>query len=263
MHAATLLTTWVGHATVLLEMEGVRLLTDPVLRRRIGPLHRLVPLPPLEPLRDLSAVLISHLHQDHFDVPSLKLLDKDTPILAPRGGERWLTRAGFTTVVGMQPGDTVPVGDLHVRAVPARHTAPRYPFLRHDLSLGFLISGRHEVYYPGDTGLFDGMGSISADLDLALVPIGGWGPRLPEADHLDPLRGAQALALLQPRVAIPIHWGTYQLSGLGLAPSFRRVAEAPKQFADHAHRYAPDVLTVQLEPGQRVDVGALLTRTPA
>ena len=124
-----------------MEMQGVRLLTDPMLRRRVGPLRRLVPTPSLEPLRSLDAILLSHLHQDHFDLPSLELLAKDTPILVPRGAERWLTRTGFTAVRGMEPGDTVR------RARHERHggsrspSAPRYPFLRHDLSLGFLISG--------------------------------------------------------------------------------------------------------------------------
>ena len=259
-HTATLSTTWVGHATVLLEMDGVRLLTDPMLRRRVGPLRRLVPTPALEQLCHLDAILLSHLHQDHFDVPSLELLDPETPILVPRGAEHWLTRAGFQDVRGMEPGDTVRVADLRVTAVPARHSAPRYPFLRHDLSLGFVIAGRHEVYFPGDTGLFDGMASISRHLDLAFIPIGGWGLRVPEEDHLDPLRAAQALALLRPRVAIPVHWGTYQLSGLSLAPSFRRLEEAPRQFVDHAHAYAPEVLTVRLSPGQSVDVAAVLER---
>lgn len=257
---ATLSTTWVGHATVLLAIEGVRLLTDPMLRRRVGPLRRLVPAPAIDRLRSLDAILLSHLHQDHFDIQSLELLAHDAPILVPRGGERWLARAGFTAVHGMEPGDTVRVAHLQVRAVPARHSAPRYPFLRHDLSLGFVISGRHQVYFPGDTGLFDGMASISHHLDLAFVPIGGWGLRVPEEKHLDPLRAAQALALLRPRMAIPVHWGTYQLTGLSLAPSFRRVDEAPRQFVEYTHRHAPDVLTMLLNPGESLDVGALLQR---
>jgi L-ascorbate metabolism protein UlaG (beta-lactamase superfamily) len=263
LHTATLSTTWVGHSTVLLNVEGVRLLTDPMLRRRVGPLRRLVPTPALESLRSLDAILLSHLHQDHFDLPSLELLDRDTPILVPRGAERWLTRAGFAAVQGMEPGDTVRVADLRVTAVPARHSAPRYPFLRHDLSLGFVVAGKHHVYFPGDTGLFDGMASISRHLDLAFIPIGGWGPRVPEESHLDPLRAAQALALLQPRVAIPVHWGTYQLSGLRLAPSFRRVDDAPRRFVDHTRHRAPDVLTVLLSPGQSIDVAALLERGAA
>ena len=252
------MTTWIGHATILLDIQGVRLLTDPMLRRRVGPLRRLVPTPTLEPLRSLDAILLSHLHQDHFDLPSLELLTKDTPILVPRGAERWLTRKGFMAVCGMEPGDTVDVRGVSVTAVPARHSAPRYPFLRHDLSLGFLISGSYEVYFAGDTGLFDAMSSISTHLDLAFVPIGGWGLRIPEADHLDPHRAARALELLRPRVAVPIHWGTYQLSGLRLAPSFRHVEEAPRRFVLHARHHAPDVLTVLLSPGQELDVGALL-----
>ncbi len=82
---STLSVTFAGHATVLLEMDGVRLLTDPLLRKRIGVLIRRSPVPPPAVRRDLDAVLISHAHLDHLDVPSLRLIDRRTPVVAPRG----------------------------------------------------------------------------------------------------------------------------------------------------------------------------------
>ena len=75
-------------------------------------------------------------------------------------------------------------------------------------ALGYLLQGSQSVYFAGDTDLFPEMAALGG-VDVALLPVAGWGPRLPEGDHMNPRRAAEALKILKPRLAIPIHWGTY------------------------------------------------------
>src|SRR6476659_9384038 len=97
--------TWIGHGTVLVDLDGVRLLTDPLLRNRVAHLQRRVPPPDAEAVRDLDAVLISHLHRDHLDLPSLRRVPRDPTLVVPRGAGRMLLRRGFTSVREVAPGD--------------------------------------------------------------------------------------------------------------------------------------------------------------
>ena len=115
--------TWIGHGTVLVELDGVRLLTDPLLRDRVAHLRRHVPPPPPDALRDIDAVLITHLHRDHLDLPSLRRIGRRVPIIVPRGGGRMLLRRGFDAVREIAPGEEVAVGALTVhgdRGAPSR-----------------------------------------------------------------------------------------------------------------------------------------------
>ena len=107
--------TWIGHGTALVDLDGVRLLTDPLLRDRVAHLRRRVPPPDAAALRDLDAVLISHLHRDHLDLPSLRRVARDLPLVVPRGGGRLLLRRGFDAVREVAPGDEVAIGALTVR----------------------------------------------------------------------------------------------------------------------------------------------------
>src|SRR5207249_1217399 len=118
-------------------------------------------------------------------------------------------------------------------------------------ALGFLVAGSVSVYFAGDTGLFPGMQTLAAELDLALLPVAGWGRRVPD-DHLDPVRAADALRLLRPRLAVPIHWGTYRTVTLTRAPHvLRRPAD---EFSRLAASHAPGVEVVVLEPGSGLTV---------
>jgi len=204
--------TYVGHATVLIEQNGVRLLTDPLLRSGVVHVRRRVPLPALEPLRDLDAILISHAHADHLDVPSLRLLEHSGPVLAPRGCARILRRARPRSVVEMQAGDRYELGGTTIEAVPAAHDGRRHPAAAAIPALGFLVEGPARVYFAGDTDLFPEMARLAGRVDVALLPVAGWGPRLP-AGHLGPETAADAVALVRPALAIPIHWGTMRSIG--------------------------------------------------
>lgn len=239
--------TYVGHATVLIEMDGVRILTDPLFRKFIGPIRRQVPVPPLDD-KPIDAVLISHLHGDHLDLPSLRRLGPDTELIVPRGTARYLTMRRFGQVSELDEGESTAVGPVVITATRAEHGGRQMPFRPLVHSLGFVIDGAHEIYFAGDTDLFPEMDSIGVALDLALLPVWGWGPTLGPG-HMDPLRAAQALARLRPRLAIPVHWGTYCPIFLDrLSPAF--LTRPPLDFAGHAAELAPEVSVHILQPGQ-------------
>jgi len=204
--------TWIGHATALIELDGVRLLTDPLLRNHLGHLRRHGPAPDPEALRHVDAVLISHLHFDHLDVPSLRRLPRGVRMLVPRGAGGFLRRQGFPGAEELAPGDRADVGGVAVAAVPAVHDRRRRPYAGGPEAdaIGFVAGGR--VYFAGDTDLFDEMAAFAGRVDVALLPVAGWGPRLPEG-HLGPETAAQAAALIRPAVAVPIHWGTMRSVG--------------------------------------------------
>jgi hypothetical protein len=123
-------------------------------------------------------------------------------------------------------------------------------------AVGYMIRGSLSIYFAGDTGLFDSLGELGEGLDVALLPIWGWGLRLP-ADHMSPETAAQALRILRPRLAIPIHWGTFLPLGVGMFYSHYLV-DPPRDFVAHAREYAPDVPTVVLRPGESIKLDELL-----
>ena len=249
---------WIGHSTVLLDLDGARLLTDPVLRGRVSYLRRQAP--GVDPARyaGVDAVLLSHLHLDHLDLPSLRMVGRETRLVVPRGGGRLLERRGFRDVTEIEAREEIRVGSLTVRATHAEHPGARGPLGAKAPALGYVVAGSLRVYFAGDTGLFDGMAEIGGPLlDVALLPVGGWGPfaplweRLPVSvpGHLDPRRAAEALRLLGPRVAVPIHWGTYAPLGLDRFMS-ASLGNPPRAFRRHAAELAPEVGVRVLGPGE-------------
>ena len=244
---------FLGHSTVLIELDGERLLTDPLLRDRVAHLRRRTSPVNRDVTDDPDAVLISHLHRDHLDLPSLRLLGRDTRLLAPAGAGAWLTRRGFTSVSELGVGEAASIGPLLVSAVAARHDGRRHPGGRRAQALGYLVGGtRRTVYFAGDTELFEGiaepMPAPPSRLDVALLPVGGWGPTLGPG-HMDPLDAARAACLLEPRIAIPIHWGTLRPIGAG-AIARSRLDEPAKLFVRHVERLAPSVEVCVLAPGE-------------
>ena len=195
---------WLGHSTVLIELGAARFLTDPVLRRRVMHLRR---SHAVEAPDSVDAVLVSHLHYDHLDLQSLAAVGNRGPIVVPRGGAKAVR--GFENVVEVEPGTTVEIAGVPLRVVEAVHDGRRRNVGAPVDAVGYVLEGARTVYFAGDTDLFDGMNGLGP-LDVALIPVWGWGPSVGEG-HLDPERAAEALALLQPRVAIPIHWGTYSV----------------------------------------------------
>lgn len=244
--------TWLGHSTVRLELDGTVLLTDPALRTRMAGLIRHAPGPSVEARAGIDAVVISHAHHDHLDLPSLRLLGRDVPILVSRGAGTLLSRAGFRNVTEVEVGDRTRVGGLDITAVPAQHLGRRMPFGPWAVAIGFLVEGSRSAYFAGDTALFPEMREIgnARTIDLALLPVGGWGPRL-RSGHLDPPAAAKALTLVRPRLALPIHWGTFWPAGMRWVGA-SRFSEPGNEFAAHAARVAPDVEILRPVAGQRL-----------
>lgn len=241
--------TWLGHATVLIEMRGVRILTDPVLGHRIGPLVRVVPDP--VSVGPVDRVLISHLHADHAHIGSLRALDRRGPIVTPYPGGAWLTGRGLAPAIDLRVGEDLSVGSVLVTATPATHDRRRWRFGPAADPVGYLIRGPSSVYFAGDTDLFLSMAELRGQVDVALLPVWGWGSRL-GAGHLDPESAAAAVALIAPAIAIPIHWGTFAM------PHARRHADErdrpAREFAANVKRYAPAVDVRVLAPGDTIAV---------
>jgi L-ascorbate metabolism protein UlaG (beta-lactamase superfamily) len=215
--------TWLGHATVLIEAGGARLLTDPLLRERVMHLSRRVPAA-ADPGR-LDAVLVSHVHRDHLDKPSLRMVDAPVAVV-PRGARKFVADLGFADVREVEVDDTVEIAGTAVRVVPAWHDGHRRPgpgAAEFD-TLGYLVDG---IWFAGDTDLDDGLAELRGSVEVALVPIWGWGPTLGPG-HMDPDAAARAVALIEPRIAVPIHWGTYYPI---VSREQGQLTEPPKRFA--------------------------------
>jgi L-ascorbate metabolism protein UlaG (beta-lactamase superfamily) len=243
---------YVGHATTVVDLDGVRLLTDPLLRNRVGHLRRAVSVD-AKALRGVDAVLVSHAHYDHLDLPSLEKLGKKLPVVLPRGLGGLLRKKRFESVVEVEVGETVRIGSLAIRVVPAEHDRGRAPFGVRGEPVGYVVEGTQTAYFAGDTDLFEGMADLGR-LDVALVPIWGWGPGLGPG-HLDPEGAARAVALLRPRVVVPIHWGTYFPIHLGLTGRPGFVDVPPLEFAAALRENGAEARVEVLRPGESVDLG--------
>jgi L-ascorbate metabolism protein UlaG (beta-lactamase superfamily) len=199
---------WVGHATVLIDLDGYRILTDPLLTHRVAHLRRRRAVPDADQ-HDIDLILLSHVHLDHLHLPSLRRLRPTAKVLTPAGSARLLHKAGFADVTEVTVGDRIDTGRAVSEVVPAAHKHGRGPHSRVTAEpVGFVVEGSgRRVYFPGDTDLFDGMAELG-HIDVALLPIWGWGSTLGEG-HLNPQRAAAATRLIQPELLVPIHWGTY------------------------------------------------------
>jgi L-ascorbate metabolism protein UlaG (beta-lactamase superfamily) len=229
---------FLGHSTVRMELGGAVVLTDPVLTAGIGPLRRTSRPPSKADWADAELVLLSHLHGDHLHLPSLARLA--ARVVAPRGAGAWLRSRGVRRVDELAPGEVLEHGELRVTGVEARHSGhrwgPRSTRGPQAPAMGHLLEApQGRVYAAGDTDLFPGMAELPP-LDVALLPVWGWGPTLGPG-HLDPSRAAEAVRRIRPRVAVPVHWGTFAPAGLARAPGRwgarmrRLLVEPPREFA--------------------------------
>jgi L-ascorbate metabolism protein UlaG (beta-lactamase superfamily) len=249
---------FLGHSTVLLELGGLRLLTDPILRGILGPLVRYGPLPHPASYADLDAVLVSHLHLDHLDIASLRRIERGPVLVVPKGAGDLLRHTHHHEIVELLPGEAIELGGVSVRATHAEHPGNRRPGGISGVAMGFILeSDGRRVYFAGDTDLFPGMAGLG-EPDLAFLPVSGWGLTRGHG-HLDPRAAAEALTLIRPRVAVPIHWGTLWPRGLGAIQPERRAGAGPA-FARFAAELAADVRVAVAAPGHRVPIAADLPR---
>jgi L-ascorbate metabolism protein UlaG (beta-lactamase superfamily) len=247
--------TWWGHATVLIE-DRARFLTDPLLTHAVVHLRRRRGPRPSTDAHWVDAVLISHLHSDHMHLSSLALLPKGTTIVVPKGARRLLRKLSLD-VIEVVPGDSIEFADALLLVVPAMHDGSRWPWpSARAPAVGYVMEGSSATYFAGDTTEFPEMADLHADLDVALLPVGGWGPWL-RGHHLNADDAAHCLAALRPRTAVPIHYGTFWPRGLSWLRS--HVFHDPgHDFASAARESGVDIRV--LAPGESTTVAA--RRTP-
>jgi len=218
--------TWVGHSTVLVQLDGVNFLTDPIWANRSGPFSGLVGVsrytPPGITFRDLPRidfVLISHDHYDHLDEPTVRRLAAafNPRFVVPLGFKSWFADRGITNVAELNWGQSVTVAGLTVACTPAQHGSGRTPFDQgRRLWASWAVLGSKRFYFAGDTGYyrhFKQIGDALGPFDLAALPIGSYTPReLARAVHISPEEALQAWVDLRAEKFMGIHWGTFGLA---------------------------------------------------
>ena len=235
--------TWVGHATLLVQLDGVNVLTDPHWSARASPVsfggpRRLTP-PGLrfEDLPPIQVVIISHDHYDHLDVETVRrLAAAHRPrFLVPLGLKAWLADLGISDVEELDWWDERSVQGLTFACVPAQHFSGRTPWDRNRrLWSGWAVAGRERrFYFAGDSAYYDGFKEIGARLgpfDLAAIPIGAYVPAvIMKAGHTSPEEALAAFADVRGRHFVPIHWGTFDLAD-------EPIDEPPRLLRDEARR---------------------------
>ncbi|MFO0758171.1 MAG: MBL fold metallo-hydrolase [Byssovorax sp.] len=225
--------TWIGHASFLLTLGGKRILIDPVLAPRVGPVKRLAPpgldisrLPPID------LVLLTHNHRDHLDTWTLSQLGKEPTYVVPLGNAPLLRKAGAEQVTELDWWEKATIAGLEITLVPSRHWSMRMPWDRNDMLWGgFVIRGPEGVaYHSGDTAFFDGFAEIGKKvgaIDWAMLPIGAYEPRwFMKPQHMGPEEAVEAATMLGAKTFVAMHWGTFRLTDepLGEPPVLARRA---------------------------------------
>ncbi|OBY33780.1 MBL fold metallo-hydrolase [Mycolicibacter kumamotonensis] len=223
--AAPLSITWLGHATALVEVDGYRILTDPVWSDRCSPSDAVGPRrlhpPPVElaALPAVDAIVVSHDHYDHLDIDTITGLARSqwAPFVVPLGVGAHLRAWGIPAerVVELDWGEHAALGELTLTCTPARHFSGR--FLTRNLTLwaSWVIAGPdHRVYFGGDsgyTGSFNQIGAEHGPFDVALLPIGAYNTAWPDV-HMNPEEAVRAHQDLDGGTLVPIHWCTFRLA---------------------------------------------------
>jgi L-ascorbate metabolism protein UlaG (beta-lactamase superfamily) len=250
-HDVTATVTWWGHSTSTWQDGDTTVLFDPVLTARLGHLRRVRgPLPPPRAAH-ADIVLISHLHADHAHVPSLRRIPASAALVVPAGSRRLfrpITARGVS-LFEVEPDDLVELGGLRIQVLTADHDGRRLPGSPHrGPALGYLVEGSYRCWYPGDTSPRISLDE-AAHVDLALIPVAGWGPNLGPG-HLDAEEAAQVIRRSRPAHAIPVHWGTWWPIGLPQRPNL--IDRPAAAFADRVARLAPGTRVHVLRHGQSV-----------
>ncbi len=208
---------FIGHATTLIHLNGVTILTDPNLNDHVTllPRSRAAGLG-LDALPPLDAVVISHAHRDHLDLWTLRRLPKDLVIVIAKGNGRYLRDLGFTRVHEVDAGQATQIRGVDIIAVPAAHSGARNsPSATWPKALSYVVRGEKTVYFAGDTGLSPAFSEIGRTypIDVALLPIGAYRPRwYMKNHHLSPTDALEAFRMLRANHMIPIHWGSFRMA---------------------------------------------------
>ena len=230
---------WIGHATVLLRIGGMTVLTDPVLSSRVGigmglmtfgPRRKVAPALSLRQLPKLDLILISHAHFDHLDRPTLSRLPKNVPVITARGTHDLIHDLGFRTVTELQWGESVRLGELNVTARQVRHWGARTFYDHHRGFNAYLMeSAKRRVLYGGDTAFHDGFRDING-VDLAILGIGAYDPYI--AAHATPEQAWAMADHCKADHVLPMHHSTFKLSHEPMHEPIERLLEAAGRLVD-------------------------------
>lgn len=229
--------TWVGHATVLIQMNGINILTDPIWSERCspvsfaGPKRYTAPGIKLDDLPTIHAVIISHNHYDHMDLPTLKILDKKFKpvIIAGLKNKKFLQSEGLTNVVELDWWDTYTLKDVEIVFTPTQHFTGRTLWDRYETLWGsYILKDKNKTFYfAGDTGYFSGFKEIGEkfpNIDLAILPIGAYLPRdFMSPVHVDPDDSYKAYLDLKAKFMLPMHYNTFALADEALDEPLKRI----------------------------------------
>jgi L-ascorbate metabolism protein UlaG (beta-lactamase superfamily) len=253
--------TYVGHATLLLEIGGVRVLTDPNFEPRLAGMLPRVTAPgiALHEMPKLDAILLTHAHADHLSFEALDTLPRDIPLYAPPAVQRWLRKRGYGHAVPIAPDDETKIGPVTLLAAAARHRGNRYGFdrWRAATNMYLLDDGHRSCFFAGDTALVGDthhlverhLHETGRQLDVALLPIGHapwWKPGF-RRGHLTSADALELFGLLKARLLIPYHWGTFHHVTSG---AFDAVDRLRRQLVHYPQREAVKLI----EPGEVFEV---------
>lgn len=235
--------TWIGHSSLLVQMEGLNILTDPVWSERVSPVSfagpkRLVP-PGIKftDLPEIDIVIISHDHYDHLDKETIKKLGNKPLYIIPLALADFFEDLGITNYQELDWWDEIKFNNVRFICVPAQHFSGRKMFDQNrTLWAGWVLIGKDlKIYYAGDSGYFPGFKEIGkrfGPFDVAALPIGAYKPRwFMKPVHMDPVEAVDAYMDVQAKYFIPIHWGTFVLAD---EPMY----EPPKKLMDEVHKRA-------------------------
>jgi len=215
--------TWIGHSTFLIRLDGTTILTDPLFGSRIGirlagsitvgPSRLVPPAVPMGDLPPVDLVLLSHAHMDHYDLASIRRLERDVPVIFAHDTTEFIEGFDFTSVQELDWAQTAQVKGVRVEALPVRHWGKRYPWDRDRGYNGYLLTkGRHALFFAGDTADTDQIAPRLAGrrLDAAFFPIGSYNPWI--FNHASPEEAWRMFRALDARAFVPMHWRTFKLS---------------------------------------------------
>jgi L-ascorbate metabolism protein UlaG (beta-lactamase superfamily) len=250
--------TWYGHSSALVELDGARVLFDPVWGERVSPSalagpRRLHPAPvALTDLPPLDAIVISHDHYDHLDMPTIKALARtqDAPFVVPLGVGAHLDRWGVpaSRVTELDWGESTEVNGATLTATAAHHFSGRTLARNDTLWTSWVVAaGGRRVFYTGDSGYFPGYAGLGAEygpFDAALVQIGAYSPAWPDI-HMTPEEAVTAHLDVRGGLLVPVHWGTFNLAFHAWSEPVDRLWREAK---------AREVRLAVPRPGERIDV---------
>ena len=252
---------YIGHATLLLEISGRTVMTDPNFDSRLGGVLRRVSAPgiPLDKLPHIDAILLTHAHADHLSFASLDALSGKIPVYAPPAVAAWLRKLGYSQALALPVGEMISIGPITVHAAAARHSGNRYGVdrWRSATSMYLLDDGTMSCFFAGDTALTPSTHEMVRDqliehgrtLDVALLPIGHapwWKPGF-RRGHLTSDDALELFQRLNARFLIPYHWGTFHHVTSG---PFDAIERLRAQLASHPR--GADVRII--EPGDGLEI---------